>query len=445
MIGTSISRWTMSYFAMAVAWLLVALALMVAGVGFPAVDLASPDTLVLVHVVCIGWLSVAMCGALLQFVPVLVAKPLFSEKWVLPALGLLTAGLASLLAGFLALGGRLPAWLWLLPLGAFLLIAGFGLIVVDLGLTAWLRPTGPARFVLVGLASLCATVAFGAVFAFALAGWAGSIGESMLASGVPLHAIAGLGGWLTLTAMGVSYRLLSMFMLAPDVDDRKSNTTLLAGALATTVAVAGGVAAITLSFGMNVALSFAAILGLVTAALYGRDVIAIFRERRRRQLELNTRMAMLSFASLGGTALLGVMLVLTGNFATHVGAFVFLVVFGWLSGLVLAKLYKIVAFLTWLETYGPVMGRSPTPRVQDLVAERRASKWFVIYYAAVWAGTLMLLADQPSAFRATATAMAIGTIGIVREVVRTRRLADVEDPLRLPAGARAPHLLFAKN
>ena len=71
MIGASISRWTMSYFAMAAAWLLVALALMVAGIGFPAAHLAAPDTLVLVHVVCIGWLSVAMCGALLQFVPVL--------------------------------------------------------------------------------------------------------------------------------------------------------------------------------------------------------------------------------------------------------------------------------------------------------------------------------------------------------------------------------------
>jgi hypothetical protein len=131
-----------------------ALALMVAGFGYPAAHLASPDTLVLVHVVCIGWLSVAMCGALFQFVPVLVAKPLFSEKWALPALGLLTAGLAALLAGFLGLGGRLPAWLWLLPVGAVLLIAGFGLVVVDLGLTAWLRPAGPARFVLVGLASL---------------------------------------------------------------------------------------------------------------------------------------------------------------------------------------------------------------------------------------------------------------------------------------------------
>ena len=308
MIGASISRWTMSYFAMALAWLLVALALMVAGVGYPAAHLASPDSLVLVHVVCIGWLSVAMCGALFQFVPVLVAKPLFSEKWALPALFLLNVGLAALLAGFLGLGGRLPAWLWLLPIGAILLIAGFGLVVVDLGLTAWLRPVGPARFVLVGLASLCATVAFGAIFAFAHAGWAGSIGQSILTTGVPLHAIAGLGGWLTLTAMGVSYRLLSMFMLSPDVDDRKSNMTLVAGALAIAVAVVGGIFSIWLLSGLNVVLSIAAVLGLATTALYGRDVIGIFSGRKRRQLELNTRMAVLSFASLAGTALLGVVL-----------------------------------------------------------------------------------------------------------------------------------------
>lgn len=445
MIGASISRWTMSYFAMAVAWLFVALALMVAGVGFPATDLSSPDTLVLVHVVCIGWLSVAMCGALLQFVPVLVAKPLFSEKWALPALGLLGTGLVLLLAGFLVLGGRLPAWPWLLPLGATLLVAAFGLIVVDLGLTAWFRPAGPARFVLVGLAALCSTVAFGAVFAFALVGRAGSTGELMLASGVPLHAIAGLGGWLTLTAMGVSYRLLSMFMLSSDVDDRKCGTTLVAGALAIAVTVIGGILAIRFSYGLNVVLLIAATLGLTTIALYGRDVVGIFRARQRRQLELNMRMATLSFASLAGMAVLGVVLVSTDAFAAHVGALVFLAVFGWLSGLILAKLYKIVAFLTWLETYGPVMGRAPTPRVQDLVVEGRATKWFVTYYAAVWFGTLMLLAREPLAFRAAAAVMTVGIVGIVGEVIRTRRLADVASPLRLPGGARAPHLLFARN
>jgi len=445
MIGGSISRWTMTYFAAAVTWLLAALALMVVGIGHPAADLAAPDTLVLVHVVCIGWLSIAMCGALFQFVPVLIARPLFSERWALPALALLTAGLISLLAGFMALGGRLPSAPWLLPLGAVLLVTGFGLVVVDLGLTAWQRPTGPARFVLVGLASLCTTVAFGTVFAFALAGWAGRIGEVVLARGIPLHAIAGLGGWLTLTAMGVSYRLLSMFMLAPDVDDRQSRLTLAVGALAIAATVAGGAAAIGFQAGLNTVLAIAALLGLVCAILYGRDLAGIFRTRKRRHLELNMRMALLSFASLAGTGLLGIALVSTRTLPTHVGALAFLAVFGWLSGLVLAKLYKIVAFLTWLETYGPVMGRAPTPRVQDLVAERRATKWFSIYYASVWMGTFALLAGEPNVFRMAAAAMAVGVVGIVHEIIRIRRLEDVTSSLRLPAGAVAPHLLFAKT
>ncbi|MBR0795010.1 hypothetical protein JQ615_06395 [Bradyrhizobium jicamae] len=443
MIGTSISRWSMTYFAMALAWLLAALVMMVAGIGYPAADLATPNTLVLVHVVCIGWLSLAMCGALFQFVPVLVAKPLFSEKWELPALALLSAGLVLLLAGFLSLGGRLPPALWLLPLGAVMLVGGFGLVVVDLGLTAWLRPAGPARFVLVGLASLCATAAFGAVFAFALAGCAGSAGEVILAEGIPLHAVAGLGGWLTLTAMGVSYRLLAMFMLSPDVDDQQSRWTLAAGAFAVAVTVAGGALAVGFASGLNVVLSISAILGLASAVLYGRDISGMFRLRKRRHLELNMRMATLSFASLAGTGLLGIALVSIDAFTEQIGAFAFLAIFGWLSGLVLAKLYKIVAFLTWLETYGPVMGRAPTPRVQDLVAEGRATKWFVIYYAAVWIGTVTLLIAEPNTFRIAAVAMIVGVVGIAREIVRIRRLADVAGPQRLPIGTVMPHLLYA--
>ena len=185
-----------------------------------------------------------------------------------------------------------------------------------------------------------------------------------------------------------------MFMLSPDVDDRQSRMTLAAGALAVAVAVVGGILAIGLTFGLSIVLLIAAVFGLASAILYGRDIAVIFRSRKRRQLELNMRMATLSFASLAGTALLAIALVSTAAFRAHVGAFAFLAAFGWLSGLVLAKLDEIVAFLTWLETYGPVMGRAPTPRVQDLVAEGRATKWFVIYYVAVWGRTLMLLIGE---------------------------------------------------
>jgi hypothetical protein len=444
----SVSKWSISYFAAGLFWLLAAEWLMTSGFGFPATALRSPDTLVLVHIVCIGWLSMTMCGALFQFVPVLVARPLHAERWTLLAFILLSAGLIALLGGFLVLGGRLRASILLLPAGATLLMTGFALVAANIGMTLWrARPlVGPARFVAVGLAGLCTTAAFGGLFAFALAGLTDSAASSdLLLSGVPIHAIAGLGGWLTLTAMGVSYRLLAMFMLAPDIEDAQSQAGLLAGAAGVAVVVLVGCAMIISSGQLRFVLLLASLFGLAAVVFYGRDVMALYRSRKRRELELHTHMAVWSFVSLAAAALLGAALVATGSFTRHVAAFVFLAAFGWLTGLVLAMLYKIVAFLTWLETYGPVMGRTVTPRVQDLVDEGRARKWFVLFFGAAWGATLALLCETPLAFRVMTAALAISTVGIVAELVRARRLADVAAAVRVPAGVSVPRLLLSRT
>ncbi len=447
-MGGNLCKWTISFFAAALVWLVAAELLMVSGFGFPSVDIAAPDTLVLVHMICIGWLTMAMCGALFQFVPVLVSRPLYAERWTLWAFVLLTAGLMALLGGFLALGGRIAPWLWLLPLGAAFLIAGLTVVVANLGLTLWqARPlSAPARFVAVGLLAICATMTLGGVFSLALFQPApDSLVSTILASAVPLHAISGLGGWLTLTAIGVSYRLLSMFMLAPDVDLRNSRMTWLLGSLTLGLVVVGGMVAILTAQGLDLTLSLAALCALATLACYVRDVVALYRTRKRRNLELNTRMAAWSLASLNAVAALGASLAIAGALSRHVGALVFLTVFGWLSGLILANLYKIVPFLTWLETYGPVMGKAATPRVHDLVAERRAAKWFVMFFGASWVATALLMLDQPLMFRMAVAVMTVATLGILQELVRARRLADVAEPLRLPAGAVAPRLLFSRT
>lgn len=446
MIGATLCRWTMSYFAAALTALLATEGLMAVGYGFPQSDLRAPDTLVLVHLVTIGWLSLAMCGALFQFVPVLTSRPLYSDWLPLPTLIFLLTGLAALLLGFLRLGERISSELPLLATGAVLLGAGFGLTLLNLGLTLWkARPLPlPARFVAVGLVGLMVTAALGIIFAFVLGGsTANDHWITAASAGLPIHVIAGFGGWLTLTAAGVSYRLLAMFMLAPELDRACGRVAFWLGTFALTVTVAGGVAAIWAGGSLGTVLTAATMLALAALALYGRDILHLYRTRKRRTLELNTRMAGVAFAGLTAAAMLSVALAIFGSFSDHVDAVVFLVAFGWLTSLVLAKLYKIVAFLTWLECYGPVLGKTPTPRVQDLVAEHRARKWFWLHFGAVWFGTAALLADAPAGFRLAAVLMAAATCGIVIQIVRTRRLSNIAAALRIPAGAAMPPLLFS--
>lgn len=444
MIGASLSRWTLSYFAAALLALIGAELLMAAGFGFPGSAIQSPKTLVLVHLVALGWLSLLMCGALFQFVPVLIARPLYSNSLPLPALLLLVSGIAALLSAFLQLDGNVELSLPLFPTAGFLLGVGFGLVLWNVGRTLWAaRPLPlPARFVAVGLLSLAATVVLGIVFALALSGVGPQAFYELAALGLPIHVIAGLGGWLTFTAIGVSYRLLSMFMLAPDADKPTTRIVLYTGAGGLALTVIGGITAICVDGNVDVVLLISGSLGLVAAALYGADIVHLYRARKRRNIELNSRMAAFALTSLAAGTTFAIAAISLGDLAEQIGPIVFLFAFGWLSGLGLAKLYKIAAFLTWLECYGPVLGKQPTPRVQDLVVETRARKYFYLYFLAVWAGTAALTVGVTPAFRGAAGMMALATLGIVRELLRARRLADVAPATRFPEGTRRPRLLI---
>lgn len=444
MLGARLSRWTMSYFAAALIALVAAELLMALGYGYPGAPVESAETLVLVHLVALGWLSLLMCGALFQFVPVLVARPLYSDSLPLPTLACLVAGLATLLLGFLQMDGIVSIPFAFFPMAAALLAIGFGLVLWNLGRTLWVaRPLPlPARFVAVGLCSIAATVTFGIIFTLVLGGVTDNPHlVDVVASGVPLHAIAGLGGWLTFTAMGVTYRLLAMFMLAPELGGPRSRTGFYCGTAALAVAIVGGVTAICLAASVTLVLFAAGLLGLCALLLYGADILHLYRARKRRVIELNSRMAAFAMAGLAASVILIVVLAGLGILAQHAAAAVFLVAFGWLSGLALAKLYKIAAFLTWLECYGPVLGKTATPRVQDLAVERRAIGWFLLYFVAVWAATAALLVEMPVVFQICAGLMLIASLGIIVQLVRIRQLLDVSATLRLPPGVRVPLLL----
>jgi hypothetical protein len=435
----------MTYFAASLAFLVAGLALVAGGFGFPSASVEAPDTLVVVHVLAIGWLGLLFLGALLQFIPVLVASPLRLAPVAGPALVAILSGLFCLIAGFLTLGGHVETDLPLLPAGALLLALGFGALIAAFAATVLSqRPLElSARLVLAGTTALAVTVGLGSLFAIALSGRVDSpLLYDLVTIGVPFHAAFGILGWMTLTAIGVSYRLFSMFMLAPERGSESGKAMV--------GAAAAGLAMLALALVLDQQQSpaapwvsaVAAVLGLAVGILYFRDVLAMFRARRRKQLELNSLAGLVSVLFLAAGLALIVAAMLVGGAASLSVAAYYLLAMGWLSGLGLAQLYKIVPFLTWLECYGPVMGKAPVPRVQDLVDERRARYWFVLYFVATAAGCAFLLAAASGGFRATALLQVMAVIGLVSEYWRARRLSYAPGGRGLGAEIVRPRLIL---
>ena len=259
---------------------------------------------------------------------------------------------------------------------------------------------------------------------------------------VPLHAVAGFGGWLGFTAIGVSYRLLSMFMLAPEREGVTGRAAWWSGIGALALLIFIVPFTFLLGSGTEVAEAAAGTLAGAALVFYAADLTFLYRNRRRRSIELNTKAAFGAIAMLYLSALILAAVLLTGTLARHAAAIVYLVAAGWLTGLGLSQLYKIVPFLTWLECYGPVLGRKPTPRVQDLVAERRAAPWFALYFLGVLAGAASLLVECPGLFRLTAAVTLVASGAIVTHLILARRLSNIAVAQRPAAGTARPRLFL---
>lgn len=431
-MGVRVEPWALRYFGVAFASYLAALAAMAAGLTYPSAGLLAPTTLAAVHLVTVGWLTLLMLGALHQFVPVITGRRLASDRSPAATLLLVAGGLILMVAGFLALpGGPWPALPaggeLLLPLGGSAVVAGAAVALANLGRTLGrARPLSlPARYVASALGFLALTVLLGLTFALAMT-WPGLLPAGMagplLGAGLPLHLLAGVGGWFTLTAMGVALKLLAMFTLAPE-DRGKTGQGIWA-------VTAGGMALAWLAglAGVFAPGSPAGVLaragwGLTGTgvALYLVDIRRLFGQRRRRGLEINARFGAWALGCLGLTLLACAWALLRGREPGSWALAVFLALFGWLSGLGLSQLYKIVPFLTWIERYGKRMGRERVPRVQDLVQERRARPWFQGYFGAVALAAAALAIPSPALFRAAAALMLLAAAGVGRELLASRR------------------------
>ncbi|MCL6562790.1 MAG: hypothetical protein K6U87_07255 [Firmicutes bacterium] len=159
----------------------------------------SPSFLVAVHLFTLGWITPMMLGSLYQWIPVVTNRP-----W--PRARLAVWIYAGYLLGAGAFLAGLSQETWRVAAAGGFLVAGSVLAFVTLAASTLVRRplTVPLAFVASSLACLTLTVLMGCLMALALAG------EGGLLQVLPWHMLLGLGGWFSLTLMGVSYKLLPM-------------------------------------------------------------------------------------------------------------------------------------------------------------------------------------------------------------------------------------------
>lgn len=345
-----------------------------------------PHVVALAHLWIPGFLLSVTVGAIYQLMPVVLGASLklpLAAAWT--HYGLHTAGAGMLVAGFTL--GRFE----IVALAGMSLAGGACILLVGTWRTffsasrrdavAWSLPAAATW--------LAATVFAGVVMAL------NRHAPFISLSAVDLlraHAHLGLAGFFLTLLQGVTFQLLPMFTMSDLRRPRFICTGLWIsqlGTLALTLGLACGRASVMLTGAV-----------LLTAGIgsSGLALIATLNSRRRRSLDPGVKAFLLGTSALALAAIAGMALValppLRGT-ATGATAYGFLAIAGALSLMVLGMLCKIVPFLVWMKTYGPLAGRRKVPLASALGSRRLENSWLAIHCTAVGMLAWGILASLP--------------------------------------------------
>ncbi len=332
----------------------------------------TPSALALTHALTLGFLAMAMLGALMQMLPVVAGTPLPAPRRVAWFSHLsLTAGTAALMAGFLT------AEPVAFGLASLLLGAGFAVFLAAAALSLVRAQANPTvsgmRFAAAGLA---ATLILGVSLALLRAGgW----GIPAVAAAIAAHVAFGLLGWVLLLVVGVAYQVVPMFQITPPYPPRLSRWLVpvlfaLLGLHAATPALPP----------LAAHLIEAGLAGCVL--LFALATLRL-QARRRRKLPDVT----LDFWRFGMASLIAGILVWLGaqfrpawaDSSTYPLLLGVLFIGGFAVSVVSGMLYKIVPFLAWFHLQAQLQARAGSiPTMKDMIAEPWLRRQFRLHLAA---------------------------------------------------------------
>lgn len=361
-----------------------------------------PATLAATHLMVAGFMLQAMCGAVLQFVPVATGGNIWRPR--------LIAGIAHpliLLAVLLLASAFMRQTPGLFVAAAYSFMAGSGLFVVATGIGLWRTPAqGATLFALrIALLALLITVSLGATLAFGLA-YGLDLPLPILTD---IHAGWGLGGWSLILLAGVSYFVVPMFQLTPAYPNWLTRTLPLA------LIVFLGLWSLQLP-GLDETVRRLILLGgAVMVGIYAVETLRLQRRRRRKVGDVTLsffRLAMISALLVVASIVAYVLFPALADDSRTPVWFGLLMVVGVFVSAINGMLYKIVPFLNWMHLQRIAGLGKPPPNMKQMIAEGQMRGQYRLHLAAL--GLLLLAVWIPLLARPAGLAMAVscGWLGI---------------------------------
>ena len=358
----------------------------------------SPHVAGVTHLFTLGWLTTTIFGALYQLLPVALGAPVRSVRLGHASFWTFAPGVALFAAG-VAMSSTV-----LHHAGLAFLTTG---ILIAIGNVASTLPRARTRdvtwaAVAIALAFLASTLVLGVVLLHNLhTGFLAAARLRVLA----VHLHVALVGWALVMMVGVSHRLLPMFLLAHGADTRwtRRSLALLAPGV---LALAAGLATET----RGVAWTGAALLaGGVGCFVW--QARSFHKVRVRRRIDIGMTFAAVALGFLIIASLVGLAQLAAGP--SHPRLATAYVLVGLLGGIVLYVVgffYKIVPMLAWTTRFRGRMGREAVPTVAELYSARLARVQLVLMTFGTLAMTAGVGAGHGHCVRAGAALYAAGVL-----------------------------------
>jgi len=368
--------------------------------GLENFSYSDPTVLSFVHLFLLGFLMMTIFGAMAQLVPVVLEVGHFGVELFYSIWPLLLIGTLLMVFGFV----YSPA---LLPYGGVIVLISMMIFVMEIFMTMFKvkKLNIVMSSVLISNTFLFFGIIFGLLMALTYAGVIDLDITQLLAA----HVYLVIGGYISVTIMGLSLVLVPMFTLS-------HSFSLKPLELGLTFMTLGVIAVVIASLTHNTMLLTGGYILSITALLfYFRLIYIIYATRPRKENDIYAISLFFSYISMLVAIVTSLLYFFTQqeNFLLAAGWLLF---FGFFGFLVTGHIYKIIPFLVWFERFSPLVGKQKVPMLADMLPERSSQVQFVATALGVVVVFVAILVENETLLSGGATFLVVGALAFIRSV-----------------------------